>query len=246
MRVAAALAASLALAPAALATDERCSVPSIYVEPLAPLQRATGAAKRDRKLDILLLSGSPSQTGATKGLRSYPSFFDAALRRRFPELSVNLTVRAAARRTVKELLPTLDKLLKETQPSLVIWQAGTADAYRGVSTEDFAASLLQGIETVLRSGADVVLIDMQYSPRTEQLIDASDYRAAMRNVANATDVPLFSRYDIMRFWNDFGAFDLTSLKNDGLYEQVHLCIGELLAGFVARATDLDEFRGTGK
>jgi len=246
LRIAAALAAGITFAPAALAINERCSVPLIYVEPLAQLQRTTIAAKRDRKLNILLLSGSPSQTGALKGMRSYPSYLDDALHHRFPNLAIKLTVRAAPRRTVKELLSTLDKLLQETRPSLVIWQAGTADAYRGLDADAFAESLHMGISTILRSGADVILVDLQYSPRTDQLIDANDYRASMRNVANATDVPLFSRYDIMRFWNDFGVFDLASLRNNGLYEKVHSCIGELLASFVARATDLREFQEAGK
>jgi hypothetical protein len=226
--------------------DERCSVPLIYTEPLASLPRATIAAKRDRKLDILVLSGSPSQTGAAKGLRSYPSFFEEGLRRRLPDLGVNLIVRSAPRRTVSELLPSLEKFLADTKPSLVIWQAGTADAYRGVDAEDFAESLRQGVGMVLRNAADVVLIDLQYSPRTDRLINSSDYIASMRSVASAMDVPLFSRYDIMRYWNDFGTFDLAALKKDGLYEQVHSCIGDLLAGFVVRAAELDEFRGAGK
>jgi hypothetical protein len=50
----------------------------------------------------------------------------------------------------------------------------------------------------------------------------------------------------MRYWNDSGAFDLTSLKNDGLYEKIHQCIGGLLADFVVRATSLEEFKGAAK
>jgi hypothetical protein len=244
--MAAALAAGLVFATAVGAADEHCSVPLIYTEPFAELQRATIAAKRDGKLDILILSGSPSQTGAAKGLRSYPSFFEEALRARLPKLTVNLMVRTAPRRTVGELLPTLEKLLADTSPKLVIWQAGTADAYRGVDSEEFAEALRKGVETVLRSGADVVLVDLQYSPRTDRLIDSADYIATMRRVATATDVALFGRYDIMRYWADFGVFDLASLRDNGLYEQVHSCIGDLLAGFVVRAADLSEFRGAGK
>ena len=46
--------------------------------------------------------------------------------------------------------------------------------------------------------------------------------------------------------SDSGAFDFTSLRDDGLFEKVHQCMGKLLADFVLRATDLDEFKGTGK
>jgi hypothetical protein len=246
LHAAAALAGAAVFATAAAAANEHCGIPLIYTEPFAPLPRATIAAKRDGKLDILLLSGSPSQTGAAKGLRSYPSFFEEGLRNRLPKLAVNLVVRTSQRRTASELLPTLEKSLAETKPSLVIWQAGTADAYRGIDPDDFAEALRKGVDMVLRSGADIILIDLQYSPRTDRLINSTDYIATTRRVATAADVPLFGRYDIMRYWNDFGVFDLASLKNDGLYERVHSCIGDLLAGFVVRAAELNEFRGAGK
>ncbi|MEX0589739.1 MAG: SGNH/GDSL hydrolase family protein [Xanthobacteraceae bacterium] len=247
MRAGAALAAFLALAPVATAaTDEHCIVPAFLVEPLAQLPRATIAAKRDRKLEILLISGSPSQTGAAKGLRSYPSVFEDALRQRLPGLDIHLVVRAAPRRSVADTLPKLSEMLAEFQPALVIWQAGTADAYLGVEADDFADTLRRGIATVLKSGADAVIVDMQYSPRTDRLIDTPNYLAQMRWLAETMDVPLFSRYEIMRYWSDSGAFDLTSLKNDGLFEKVHMCIGNLLADFVARGASLDEFKGTGR
>ena len=37
----------------------------------------------------------------------------------------------------------------------------------------------------------------------------------------------------MRHWNETGAFDLSSTKNDGLFERIHLCLGRLLAENVA-------------
>jgi hypothetical protein len=245
MKAGAAFAAFLALAPVAnAATDERCAVPAFLAEPLAELPRATIAAKRDRKLEILVVSGSPSQTGAAKGLRSYPSYFEAALRERLPGLQVRVSVRAAPRRTVLDVLPQLPAFLAETEPALVVWQGGTADAFRGLGTDEFAESMRAGISTVLKSGADTVLVDMQYSPRTDGLIDAANYRAQMRWVAETMDVPLFSRYDIMRHWSDSGAFDFTSLKDNGLYEKIHSCIGSLLADFVVRGVSLDEFKGS--
>jgi hypothetical protein len=247
MSFGAAFAALLAFAaPAYATTEDRCAVPAILAEPLAKLERTTIAARKDRKLDVLFLSGSPSQTGATKGLRSYPSFFQERLKEKLPALDVRVTVRAAPRRSVAELLPQLPKLLAETQPGLVIWQAGTADAYRGVDAEEFAGALREGVSTILKNGADVVLVDMQYSPRTDQLIDAQNYLAYMRSVADSMDIPFFSRYEIMRHWSDSGAFDFTSLRDDGLFEKVHQCMGKLLADFVLRATDLDEFKGPGK
>jgi hypothetical protein len=49
----------------------------------------------------------------------------------------------------------------------------------------------------------------------------------------------------MRYWNVSGAFDLTSLRDDGLYEKIHICIGELLADFILRGAGLKEDKGIG-
>ena len=54
---------------------------------------------------------------------------------------------------------SLDSLLKEAKPDLVIWQAGTVDAMRGVETDTFRNELQDGVETLQNGGADVVLMN---------------------------------------------------------------------------------------
>ena len=51
--------------------------------------------------------------------------------------------------------PGLPKILTDDQPALVIWQAGTVDALRGVEPEDFRISLDQGIDAIAAADADV-------------------------------------------------------------------------------------------
>ena len=43
--------------------------------------------------------------------------------------------------------------------------------------------------------ADVILMNMQYSPRTETMISLSTYADNMRVVARDRDVPLFDRLE---------------------------------------------------
>ncbi len=245
MRAFAAVAAVLAFtSAAAAAADEHCVVPDSLVDPQASLPRASFAVKRTQRLDILVISGSPSQIGSVKGLHSYPEFFEAALHEQLPGVQIRIVVRAAPRRSVMEVQPLLPGLLAEVKPSLVIWQGGTAEAYRGIDADGFGRSLLTGVSTVNQGGADVVLINMQYSPRTEVLIDSAAYNENMRWVAETLDVPIFNRYGVMWYWSESGAFNLTALKNDGLFEQIHHCLGRLLADFVVRAALLSNYKGT--
>ena len=54
----------------------------------------------------------------------------------------------------------------------------------------------------------MILVNLQYSPRTETMISVPPYLDNMRVVAQQHEVPLFDRFAIMRHWNDAGDFDL--------------------------------------
>jgi hypothetical protein len=77
------------------------------------------------------------------------------------------------------------------------------------------------------------------------LVDYGSYSGAINSASESAKVPLFDRSEIMRYWNVSGAFDLTSLRDDGLYEKIHICIGELLADFILRGAGLKEDKGIG-
>lgn len=241
------LAAALVLAgPAAnAAMDQRCYVPAFLVEPGHSLQRVAESVKKENKLSVLVISGSPTQVGGTKGLRSYPTYLENALRENLPGIDVTIEVRAKARQSAADLLPLLPAMTKEANPSLVVWQIGTVDTFRQSPLQVFGRSLQQGLASVAEAGSDTVLVDMQYSPRTDRLVDYQSYLEAIRETAEEARVPLFDRYEIMRYWSVAGSFDLSSLRDDGLYEKIHVCIGELLADYILRGAGLKESKGIG-
>ena len=115
----------------------------------------------------------------------------------------------------------------------MIWQTGTVDAMQSIDTDQFKAVLDRGIRLARSAGADVVLINPQYSPRTESMIALGAYAEIMRWVALQKEVPVFDRFSIMKLWADLGTFDLYSdTKKLDMAEQVHDCIGRLLAELV--------------
>jgi hypothetical protein len=240
----AALACALAFAAQA-AEDDACYVPPFLAEPSRSLERVAEAVEHDRRLAIVIASGSPSQVSGANGRRSYPTYLENALREQLPGIDVKVYVRAKARQPASELLSLLPTIAAETKPALVIWQVGTADALRQTDIDIFSQSLKDGIAAITDREADTILLDMQFSPRTDRLVDNASYLMAIREAAETAEVPLFERYEIMQYWNAAGTFDLTSLKDDGLYDKVHLCIGEVLADFILHGAGLKKNKGLG-
>ena len=65
------------------------------------------------------------------------------------------------------MVPGFVKLLEDKRPTLVIWQTGTVDAMRSVDPDDFRAAVDEGVAALQKAGTDVILMNLQYSPRTE-------------------------------------------------------------------------------
>jgi hypothetical protein len=62
---------------------------------------------------------------------------------------------------------------------------------QSIDTDQFRAALDRGINIARSAGADVVLINAQYSPRTESMIALGAYAGNRRWVALQQEVPLF-------------------------------------------------------
>lgn len=221
--------------------ENPCQVPGYLLFGDATLDEVAKAAKERREIRILVLgTGSSTLVG---GVKSYPARLEEALKRRFPEITVNVVTEAKARRKAAEMVEGLAKLLLDRKPDLIVWQTGTVDAMRGVDPDDFRHTLDEGIDVIHEAGADVVLMNMQYSPRTESMIPVASFADNMRVVARDREVPLFDRLEIMRYWNDNGNFDLnTATKDSAMAQKVHDCIGRALASLIIEAAHLDRLK----
>jgi hypothetical protein len=139
---------------------------------------------------------------------------------------------------------SIDQLLLDQKPSLVIWQTGTFDAVHGTDPEEFRASLAEGVEKLQAGGADVVLVNMQYSPRTESIVAVGAYADGIRWVSREREVPVFDRLAIMRHWYDNGQFDLYKATKDlQMAKSVHDCLGRALAATIIDAGRLQDREG---
>jgi hypothetical protein len=239
-----ALLAGLLAAVPARAEDvpQSCDVPAYLLTSESALPKVADAVKSKRPLEILVIGSRSSTITGTDG-SAYPARLQAALQEKLPSIPVNVSVEIQVKKTAEEVTAGLVKLLEGKKPNLVVWQTGTVDAMRSVDPDDFRAAVDEGVAAVQKAGADIVLLNLQYSPRTETMISAPPYLDNMRVVAQQHDVPLFDRFAIMRHWNDSGDFDLFSTSHGiDLARRVHDCLGRALSIFVIETARLDPAR----
>jgi lysophospholipase L1-like esterase len=237
------LVAWLTLAAPVLAEEDaaECLVAIHQIDrdfPLPQVARALAA----KRLDILVVgAGSSTLPGPNGAKHAFPARLQRALADKLPGVAVTVTTDVKSRQTAADMVKSMAAALAKAKPALVIWQTGTVDAMLAIDPDEFSAALDQGINAAHAAGADIVLVNSQYSPRTESMIALGTYAENLRWVAVQQEVPLFDRFSIMKLWSDLGTFDLTSpTKQLDIAEHVHNCLGVLLADLVIEASKPEE------
>jgi len=232
--LAGALIGILAYASIALgASGDVCGIGTHLVQADAALPRVAAGIKA-KKLTIVV-EGTTSSTlpGASGPAAAYPMRLEAALAKKLPDVTVKVISLAKPRQTAAEMAATFAKVLNDEKPQLVIWQTGTADAMRSVPADEFQTTLEQAIGKLQAGGADVILMNPQYSPRSDAVVATGPYAEAIRWASLGNSVNLFDRQAIMRQWSELGTFDLmAATKSLDTAAKVHDCIGRLLADLV--------------
>lgn len=230
------------LAPGVALADDApgsCNVPAYLLTSDASLPKVAEALKASRPLDILVV-GSRSSTIMTADATSYPWRMQSALQEKLPAATIHVAVELKVKKTAEEAIAGFAKMLEERKPVLVVWQTGTFDATRSVDPDEFRDAVDEGVALIKTAGADVILMNLQYSPRTETMISSAPYLDNLRVVAQKHEIPLFDRFAIMREWNEKGEFDLFSPSPGiDLAKRVHDCIGRALASLVIEAARIN-------
>ncbi len=227
-------------APAgSLGKDQECPVPERFYMFEPPLTGTAKALTTGRDTVIVALGGSSTVGLAAGGLKlAWPARLASALAERFPTARAKVINLAAARQTAKGAAERLHRDVLPLKPTLVIWETGTMEAVRGSDIDKFRETMQAGIDELRAAGAEAVLMNMQFSREIDAIIPFEPYLIAMRDVADANDVPLFRRHGIMRHWAESGALDLRTKdvqKRRELAAKLYDCIGRAMTDFVTRS-----------
>ena len=204
------LAAALVLAAgAAVAADspspgglaEGCAAPAELLTIGAALTHVAARMERHEPLLIVAVGSSSTQgVGASAPNLSYPSRLEAELRQRFPDIAIRVINRGKGGEDAEEEFARLQRDVLAEHPDLVIWQVGTNAVLRRDDLESDEVLLRRGVALLKASGADVVLMDLQYAPRILERRATAAMEQLIAEIAQHAGVGLFRRFAVMQHW----------------------------------------------
>lgn len=203
----------------------------------APLPRTAAIFKAKGPLKIVAIGSS-----STVGLwmlnpdATYPEVMKRELLRLNPAAQITIINSGRNGDTIPGNVARFERDVFAHNPDIVVWQLGSNDLTWMESIDGLKKKILDGVEALRTTGADVILMDQQYTP----VILASQYskmQAAIASVASQNQVAFFPRFELMHKTVESGvalgalsSFDGLHMSGDG-YD----CIGRALARAIVAA-----------
>jgi lysophospholipase L1-like esterase len=184
-------------------------------------------------------SSSTAGYGATSPEFNYPNRLAAQLRRQYPTADISVVNAGKGGEDAPEMMKRLQTSVIDMHPDLVIWQVGTNAVLRNLDPDETAKLVEDGIGRIQAVGADVVLIDPQYSPRVnEHAESAGKMMKLLTKTAELRKVGLFPRFAVMKDWHERQAIPIENFViSDGLHmsDWGYACFAQLLGDDIIKS-----------
>jgi acyl-CoA thioesterase I len=228
-----------AQAPADMPAAETCLTVNLNLSLGVRLPRTAARLKSSEPLKIVAI-GSSTTVGlwVLHSAATYPE----VMRRELLRLRSNAEIRVINSGRIGDTIPDNVARFKRDvfphRPDLVVWQLGTNDvAWGGHPDDQLKNKIVQGVRALKASGADVILMDLQYAPMVLRSANYSRMEAIISEVAQQEQIGLFSRFALMRKSIDAGVPPSALVAWDGLHNTAdgYDCIGRALARTVSNS-----------
>ena len=184
-------------------------------------------------------SSSTSGYGTTSPEFTYPNRLAAQLHRQYPTANITVANRGEGGEDAPEMMTRLQTSVLDMKPDLVIWQVGTNAVLRNLDPSETAKMVEDGIARIQAAGADLVLVDPQYSPAVNAKAQSANKMVQLLNkVAALRHVGCFPRFDVMREWHESRSMPFDSFViADGLHmnDWGYACFAQLLGDDIIRS-----------
>jgi len=217
-----------------------CLSPKGVSRSMGSLPHVAGKLAAGRPVVIVAFGSSSTQGyGATSPEFNYPNRLAAQLRRQYPAADITVINRGKGGDDAPEMMKRLQTEVIDMHPDMVIWQVGTNAVLRNLDPAETAKVVADGIARIQAVGADVVLIDPQYSPAvTAKAENAGKMVELLGKVAELRHVGVFRRFAVMRDWHEKQAIPIENFViSDGLHmsDWGYACFAQLLGDDIIKS-----------
>ena len=149
---------------------------------------------------VAIGSSSTTGAGASSPAASYPSRLEAFLKARFPNVAIRVINRGVNGEEEADMIARFDRDVIAEKPDLVLWQVGANAVMRSRPLAVEEKLIRNGIERLKATGADVVLVDVQYTTAILAKATAVPMIDLISAQAREQEIGVFRRFDLMKDW----------------------------------------------
>jgi lysophospholipase L1-like esterase len=184
-------------------------------------------------------SSSTQGYGSTAPEFTYPNRLAAQLRRKYPTADITVINAGKGGEDASEMMKRLQTAVLDAHPDMVIWQVGTNAVLRNLDPAETARLVEEGISRIQATGADLVLVDPQYSPAVNARAESAGKMInLLGKVAELRHVGIFPRFEVMRDWHEKQAIPIDNFVTaDGLHmsDWGYACFAQLLGDDIIKS-----------
>ena len=184
-------------------------------------------------------SSSTSGYGSTSPEFTYPNRLAAQLHRQYPTADITVINRGQGGEDAPEMMKRLQTAVLDMKPDLVIWQVGTNAVLRNLDPTETIKLVEEGVARIQAAGADLVLVDPQYSPAVNERAESAGKMIKLLNrVAELRHVGIFPRFEVMRDWHEKQSIPMDNFViADGLHmsDWGYACFAQLLGDDIIKS-----------
>src|ERR1700712_1970818 len=217
-----------------------CLSPKGVVKSMGSLPHVASKLAAGQPVVIIAFgSSSTDGYGASSPEFKYPNRLAPQLQRQYPSADITVVNRGQGGDDAPEMMKRLQTGVLDLHPDLVIWQVGTNAVLRNLDPTETANLVEEGIAKIQAAGADLVLVDPQYSPAVNARAEnASRMVQLLGKVAELRHVGFFPRFEVMRDWHEGQSMPFESfVVADGLHmnDWGYACFAQLLGDDIIKS-----------
>jgi lysophospholipase L1-like esterase len=217
-----------------------CRAPKGGAKTMGSLPHVAAKLVAGKPVVIIAFGSSSTQGfGSSSPEFTYPNRLAAQLRRHYPGADITVLNRGKGGEDAPEMMKRLQTEVIDMHPDMVIWQVGTNAVLRNLDPAETAKLVEDGIGRIQAVGADLVLVDPQYSPAVNAKAEnANRMVKLLGKVAELRHVGFFPRFEVMRDWHEGQSMPFDSfVVADGLHmnDWGYACFAQLLGDDIIKS-----------